>query len=302
MSHANPAGGEKREQRLVANGLDSHVYEWAPDAWSGTALLLHGYMDAGGSWDPVATKLAKAGLRVLAPDLRGYGDSARAPAGSYYHFQDYVADVADLVEQLVGRTPLLLVGHSMGGTIATLYAGAFPANVTRLALLEGLGPPDSAFESMPDRMQTWIEQTRALREGDGRRGKPLGTREDALRRLAANHPGVAIEVLRARLPELVTDDGRGGLVWKADPLHKPPSPMPFFARAYLAFARRVTCPTLYVSGGPMGFHPEDEEERLSSFASLERFEIPGAGHMMHWTRPDTVADRLVQLWGSATRA
>jgi pimeloyl-ACP methyl ester carboxylesterase len=288
----------RQEHRVVANGLPHRVLEWRGAKASGaTALLLHGYMDAAATFEHVARRLARAGLRVLAPDLRGYGDSARTPQGSFYHFQDYVADVADLVDELVGRTPLFLVGHSMGGTVATLYAGAFPTNVTRLALLEGLGPPDSSFDGMPDRMRTWIEQVRALRR-DGARDKTVGTIEDALRRLAANHPGVPAEVLVDHVAELVKDAGAGLVGWKADPLHKPVSPMPFFAEGYVAFARRITCPVLYVSGGPTGFHAEDEEARLSAFGSVERFEIADAGHMMHWTRPDEVGGKLLGFWVS----
>jgi pimeloyl-ACP methyl ester carboxylesterase len=199
------------------------------------------------------------------------------------------------VEDLVGRTPLLLVGHSMGGTIASLYAGAFPSNVTRLALLEGLGPPDNAFDGMPDRMRSWIEQMRALR-GRYAVPRPVGTPEEALRRLAANHPGVPTEVLRAHLSELSVEVGGGKVGWKSDPRHKPVSPMPFFARGYIAFARRVTCPVLYLSGGDTGFFPPDAEERLAAFGNLERFEVKGAGHMMHWTRAEEVAARLLVFW------
>jgi pimeloyl-ACP methyl ester carboxylesterase len=72
--------------------------------------------------------------------------------------------------------------------------------------------------------------------------------------------------------------------------------MPFFAATYMAFARRVTCPTLYVEGGPLGYHPPDGDERLASFAKLERRTIEGAGHMMHWTRPDELAEILVAFW------
>ncbi len=307
MAEANHRDVQRREHRVVANGLEHRVLEWTratspgADPLHGTALLLHGYMDAAATWQEVARRLTMEGLRVLAPDLRGYGNSARAPAGSYYHFPDYVADVADLVDQLALRTPLFLVGHSMGGTIATLYSGAFPASVTKLALLEGLGPPGGSFDSMPERMRTWIEQTRAARR-DGPRGKVVGTPEDALRRLAGNHPGVPIEALRAHVPELVTDAGEGRVGWKADPLHKSMSPMPFFAEGYIQFAKRITCPVLYVSGGPQGFHADDEPARLSAFASLARFEIPDAGHMMHWTRPDEVARELAAFWGAKASA
>ncbi len=302
MAHANPQETlfhEFHEQRVRANGLGFRVLEWRPTAFEATAMLLHGYMDAAATWRDVAAGLCAAGLRVVVPDLRGYGDSDRAPPGSYYHFPDYVADVAGLVAALVPAGPLFLVGHSMGGTIASLYAGAFPDRVARLALLEGIGPPDGTFESMPDRMRRWIEQTAATRDAEGRSiDRSLGTREQALRRLSGNHPGVSGDVLSAHLDELTRPDGRGGVVWKGDPLHKPISPMPFFARGYLEFASRVSCPVLFLSGSASAFHPEDEETRLARFRTLTRTVIEGAGHMMHWTHPAELADELVAFWTS----
>jgi pimeloyl-ACP methyl ester carboxylesterase len=71
--------------------------------------------------------------------------------------------------------------------------------------------------------------------------------------------------------------------------------MPFFAESWMAFASRVTCPVLFVSGGPWGWHPPDEEARLKSFSVLERAEIPDAGHMMHWTEPATLARLLARF-------
>src|SRR5437764_4877976 len=103
--------------RVHANGLDHNVIEWEAEAAArGTVVLVHGYMDAAGTWDRVAPVLAAAGFRVLAPDMRGFGDSARVPAGAYYHFIDYVFDLADLTLAL-SPEPFALVGHSMGGTI-----------------------------------------------------------------------------------------------------------------------------------------------------------------------------------------
>src|SRR5208282_2385822 len=87
--------------RVRANGLDLHVLEWIGHAAETTVLLLHGYMDAAATWDLVAAPLAESGVRVLAPDLRGFGDSSRVPEGGYYYFPDYVHDVADLVDALV---------------------------------------------------------------------------------------------------------------------------------------------------------------------------------------------------------
>jgi pimeloyl-ACP methyl ester carboxylesterase len=300
---------------IRVNGLELNVLEWSPPrnahanrvlgqvgarvpragaSHEATAILLHGFLDAGASWDRVAPALADAGLRVFAPDLRGFGDSAHVPAGAYYHFPDYVFDLADLVDA-VQASPLFLVGHSMGGTIATYYAGAFPEKVKKLALLEGTGPVDNPPDMAPVRMRRWIDDVRALR-ARGTRARTAGTHEDALRRLAAGHPRVDHAVLEGRLKSLVRKGERDDLVWRNDDLHKTVAPVPFFASVYRAFAGKIACPTLWVSGGAEGMHTPDEEERLASIAELTRVEIAGAGHMMHWTKPKEVAEALVAFW------
>jgi pimeloyl-ACP methyl ester carboxylesterase len=286
--------------RVLANGLEHHVLEWTPELVAGaapgaTVFLIHGFMDAAATWDHVAPALAARGYRVLAPALRGDGDGARLSPGAYYYFTDFVFDVADVIAQTVlPDSTLFVVGHSMGGTVANLFAGTFPERVARLVLLEGAGPPDGSHDAAPDRMRLWIDQVRALRARPPRR---MPGREDALRRLAGNHPRVAAPVLESRLEDLARDLPDGGVAWKADPLHGTRGPVPFFAEGWKAFARRVTCPVLYVSGGPLGWHPPDEDARVGSFAVVERAEIPDAGHMMHWTEPAKLTRMLLEFFG-----
>jgi pimeloyl-ACP methyl ester carboxylesterase len=280
--------------RVPANGLVHAVLEWPAPGAEATVLLVHGYMDAAATWDLVAPALAAEGLRVLAPDLRGFGEAPRVPAGGYYHFPDYVLDVADIVDALVAQgSPLFVVGHSMGGTIATLYAGTFPERLARLVVIEGAGPPDNTHDHAPERVRRWVDDVRAVRV---RGERTMGSRDEAFRRLAINHPRVPEGVLRTRLDALARPLADGKVRWKSDPLHGTRSPMPFFAESWKAFARRVTCPVLSVSGGPLGWHPPDEEARLAAFPALERAEIPDAGHMMHWTRPAELAGVLLRFF------
>src|SRR5512142_1732386 len=105
---------------VIANGLRHRVLEW--DGGGGTTLLcLHGFLDFAWAFHRVGPMLAAAGYHVVAPDLRGHGRTERVGAGGYYHFLDYVHDVADLVDA-VARDRLAIVGHSMGGGITGYYA------------------------------------------------------------------------------------------------------------------------------------------------------------------------------------
>src|SRR4051794_24555734 len=99
------------------NGLKLYVHRFRDPAAapSGlTILLVHGFLDSGATWDLVAPRLARAGHDVVAPDLRGFGLSDYVGAGGYYHFPDYIADLAELVDAIAPRR-LSVVGHSMGG-------------------------------------------------------------------------------------------------------------------------------------------------------------------------------------------
>jgi pimeloyl-ACP methyl ester carboxylesterase len=278
--------------RVVVRSLEHRVLLWEPAAGKerGDVVLLHGYMDAGATFDLVATRLTAAGYRCFAPDMRGYGEGARIPDGTYYHFPDYILDLHGILSALELEAPLILIGHSMGGTIATLFAGAFPERVSTLALLEGVGPPDHGPETAPDRMRQWITGVNDVAK------KPARTfaAEEALSRLALAHPGVDLAVLATRVAHLTKPQPDGSVSWAYDPLHRTLSPTPFSARTLVAFARQVTAPVLFIGGGAEGYHPPDEAERLAAFPTLERVDLPGAGHMLHWTQPAELAQVLLE--------
>jgi pimeloyl-ACP methyl ester carboxylesterase len=280
------------------NGLKLWVHRFREESAppSGlTILLLHGFMDAGGTWDMVAPALARGGHEVVAPDLRGFGLSDSIGAGGYYHFPDYVADVAELVDALAPRR-LALVGHSMGATVAAYYAGAHRDRIERLALLEGMGPMSTEAPVSVDRMMAWL---RTLREVS-RVSRPLTSLQEAVERLSLHHPRVPRDVIETRARLLTKADDTGRLVWAYDPLHRTTAPTPFHAESFKEFLRRIDCPTLVVSGGPSGWHPPDEAERVACLVQGTRFELPSAGHMMHWTEPRALAERLAAFFGEAS--
>lgn len=277
---------------LAVGGLDLHTLTWEPDAapTDVTVLLVHGFADAAGTWDLVAPSLARRGHRVVAYDQRGFGRASWVGAGGYYHFFDYVSDL-DAVVRALAPSRLALVGHSMGGTVCALWAGARPGKLHRLALLEGLGPPDSDPRFAPDRATRWLDDLGAVSAGRG-----YATLDEARARLSVQHAGLESALLASRIEHLVVErDGR--FHWRMDPLHRTVAPVPFYADAFRAFAARVACPTLLVSGGADGFHPHDEEARARAFAAATVRDVPGAGHMMHWTRPDEVARLLLEHIG-----
>ena len=253
-----------------------------------TVLLVHGFLDSGATWDLVAPALARAGHDVLAPDLRGFGQSEWIGAGGYYHFPDYVADLSELIDSVAPRR-LVMAGHSMGATVAALLAGSRPDRFERVALLEGLGPIATEPEMAVERMKIWL---RNLREAS-RTSRPLTTMQEAIERLMLHHPRVPREVIESRAALLTRIDNQGQLIWAYDPLHRTTAPTPFNIESFRVFLRRIECPTLVVSGGTLGWHPPDEAERATCLRDARHLELPKAGHMMHWTSPEALAASLL---------
>ena len=110
---------------------------WAPDGPStGRVLISHGYAEHGGRYRHVAERLTAAGLTVVVPDHRGHGRSGGRPV-SVARFDDYVEDlhrVALDVARDQGDAPTVLLGHSMGGLIAAVYALRHEAELRGLVL------------------------------------------------------------------------------------------------------------------------------------------------------------------------
>ena len=129
--------------------LRLHYVDWGNPS-APPLLLLHGGRDHCRNWDWVATALRDE-YHVIAPDLRGHGNSAWSASG-HYTMASYIYDLAQLVHQQE-LAPVAIVAHSLGGNIATRYAGVYPDAVRRLVVIEGIGPPPRppGVEAAPDR-------------------------------------------------------------------------------------------------------------------------------------------------------
>ena len=271
----------------LTTGLRSHVLEWGGDrpGLDHTVVLLHGFLDLAWGWEATAAAGLAGRFHLVAPDMRGHGDSDRVGAGGYYHFMDYLADLHDVVAQL-GRGRVSLVGHSMGGSIASYFAGTYPARIHRLAVLEGTGPLETTTP-VPDRVAAWIAAWERIARTPPRRYASV---EDAAARLrqhdALLEPTLALEL--ARHGTIADGDG---VRFKHDPLHATMGPYPFKLDVAESFWRRVTCPVLLVDGARSTLrHAADEAARRHAcFTDRRHATIDGAGHMMQRHRPAELA-------------
>jgi pimeloyl-ACP methyl ester carboxylesterase len=272
----------------LATGLTYNVLEWDGPG-DLTFVLVHGFADLGYTWNEVAERLAPHG-HVIAPDLRGHGDSDWI-TGGYYYFMDYVADLDDVITQ-GARKRVVLVGHSMGGNVSAYYAGTRPERLTALAVLEGLGPPDMTSLDGPVRTANWIDAWKTART----KRAPMPSIDDAVRRLR-KHDDRLGEAQARRLAEIGTRTTDGGVVWKHDPLHRTLGPYPFRLDVAVKYWQRITCPVLILDGGDSRLTlPADElARRRAHFVNHRHVVVPGAGHKIPRHQPARVADLLLEL-------
>lgn len=281
---------QSRKVPLVT-GLTYNVLEWgAATPGDLTFVLLHGFADLGAMWSDVAERLAPHG-HVIAPDLRGHGDSDWIGPGGYYHFMDYLADVDDVIGKLA-RARAVLVGHSMGGSISAYYAGMRPDRLTALALLEGIGLPDMSSLDGPSRTAGWIEAWRTARA----KVRPMASIEEAMSRLR-RHDAKLDDAQARRIAELGTRRIESGLVWKHDPLHMTAGPYTFRLDVAIKYWQRVTCPVLIIDGADSQFRLPDEERarRRALFVHHRHVVVDHAGHAIPRHQPARVAELILGL-------
>ena len=115
-------------QSFVSQRLRLHYRRLGQPRTAPPLILLHGGQDHCRNWDWVAQELRRD-YHIIAPDLRGHGDSAWSTSGDY-SMSAFVYDLAQLIHQQK-LAPVSIVAHSLGGSIALRYAGVFPETVSQ---------------------------------------------------------------------------------------------------------------------------------------------------------------------------
>jgi pimeloyl-ACP methyl ester carboxylesterase len=280
-------GLQPRERMLDANGLSHHVLEWGDPNANEVIVLCHGFLDHAWGFAELGAALSARGMRAIAVDFRGHGESAHIGAGGYYYFPDYVLDLHELLPQLIDG-PFHLLGHSMGGTVSTLYAATHIERVRTLTLLEGLGPNAERTELAVDRMKRWLNGVAPARSSDA--AARITDLDEAFARLAARHSDVPEPLLRMLAEKSTCAHPSGtGLTWRFDPLHRTHSPNAFDADRFAQFVKLIEAPTLVVEG-ERGFARAIHARRAELLRDARTAQVAGAGHMLHWSHCREVAE------------
>ena len=280
-----------RSEFHAIHGLRHHVRIWG-DAAAPRLFLLHGWMDVGASFQFLVDSFSRD-WHVIAPDWRGFGLSEWARDEGYW-FPDYYADLEALADHYQPGEPVRLVGHSMGGVIASVYAGIRPDRVARLVSMEGLGLARHTPDQAPVRYAQWLDQLKGSPAF-----KPYRSFDDVAARLRKTNPRLPEEhaafLARHWAKQLPGEE----IVLHSDPRHKTFNPYLFRIDEAIACWRRVTAPVLLVSGrqseipARMKDTPEQLAERKGAFRDRREEVLDDCGHMMHHDQPQRLA-RLIE--------
>ena len=274
-------------------GLRYHVRHW-PSPAAPKLVLLHGWMDVSASFQFMVDAL-RGTWDVYAPDWRGYGLTEWERADSYW-FPDYIADLEFLLDRISAQ-PIALVGHSLGGNVATLYAGVRPARISKLVNLEGFGMAPTVAAQAPKRYARWLDE---LRDPPGLR--PYADFAELAARLRKGNPRLSEERSEFLARHWGKEDG-GKVVLRSDPKHKIVNPVLYRIEEVMACWRQVTAPVLWVDAAEsdtptrVGLNAAQLAERRASFPNVQHVTIAGAGHMLHHDQPEATAAAIERFLG-----
>ncbi|HXV01154.1 MAG TPA: alpha/beta hydrolase [Caulobacteraceae bacterium] len=269
---------------FISQRLRLHYVDWG-NAGAPPLVLVHGGMDHCRNWDWVAQDLRRD-WHVIAPDLRGHGDSAISPSGDY-SMTAYVYDLAQLIHQL-DAGPVTIIAHSLGGAIALRYAGVFPQTVRALVAIEGLGPSptmlaERAGRPVAERLADYVARERALA---GRFPRRYASIEDALARMQAENKHLTAEQARYLTVHGVSRNEDGTYGWKFDNYVHGHSPVDLAQEELHELWSNITCPTLLVKGAESWASDPLKDGRAAHFANAEVRVFEGAGHWVHHDKLD----------------
>ena len=275
-----------RMEEVVVRGIRYAVRRWGGEG-ARPIVLLHGTQDSSATFQFMVEHL-QGDWCVIAPDWRGHGRSQWVSQGYWFH--EFVADLDALLDALLPGAALPLVGHSLGGNIAGVYAGLLPHRVTHLVSLDGFGP---LTNRVPVDVRTIL--TRLLSIPKSARGhRSYASVEAVADRLMKGNKRLSREQALFLADHATADDGQGGRTWRFDPTHQMALPSLHSMQEWGAAWSGINAPTLWIASEddrPFAATavPGEMERRAALMPRLTRLRASGTGHNLHHDAPALMA-------------
>ena len=291
-------------------GLRTHLHCWGPED-APLLVMVHGWMDVGASYQFVVDAL-KQDYRVVAPDWRGFGLSDwpvadGSPGIRSYWFPDYLADLDALLDHFSPTQPANLVGHSMGGNIAMMYAGVRPHRIRSVVNLEGFGMLDSPPEKAPKRYSNWLDEIKTPKEL-----RTYSSLEAVAKRLQKTNHRLSDEKAMY-LAQFWSKLDHEGYSLLGDAAHKIMNPIGYRLAEAQACWSNIAAPVLHVeakqteagmwlsrAGEPVDF--DAFRTRFNCVPNWRHVLVDNAGHMVHHDQPEVLAGLIEAHIGQSATA
>lgn len=285
-----------RSSNLNVRGLEYSIKEWG-DVGSPQLFLLHGWMDCAATFGYLMPKIAER-FHVIAPDLRGFGDSEHATNG--YWFPDYFADLDFILDHYAPQGKVNLIGHSMGGNIVVMYAGIRPERVDRVLSLEAIGAFATEPKDAVSKYRQWMTEVSSPQEP---RVYP--------------HPNMlksSIYKGNPQLPDHIIEDladlhwgkpvgDSGAVTLKHDHKHRFANPVRYSLEDTQEIWKEVSAKVgLVMATDSYMYKGFGDAGRLDQFKETLRiapedyYEIQGCGHMLHLEQPERTAEIVLEFF------
>ena len=282
--------------KLNVRGLGYHIHQWG-EPKNPKIFAIHGWMDSGASFQYIASNLAKT-FHIIAPDLRGFGNSGHDVNG--YWFPDYFADLEVILNHYSANQKVNLLGHSMGGNIVLLYAGIRPNRVEKVFSLDALGIQQTTPNDSAMKYRQWLDQIE--KQTPEKTYPDIQTFEQSIQR---NHPRLSDDTIRFLAKSWSKQNHQGEFILRHDKKHLNTNPIRYNhdditaiwgqieARVGLLMAEDSPIYQQYVTSSRL-----EHARKLLNISDQDYHCIQSCGHMVHLEQPTKTASCINSFFKS----
>lgn len=281
--------------KISINGLKINIRHWQNNN-NPKLLLLHGWMDCSASFQFLVDEIKELEYDIYAPDWRGMGLSEKQEFGYYDRFL-MLDDLNKIIDILSPKDPINIVGHSLGGILATLYASAMLNRIKSLILVEGFGVKNYDITKSNIKLEKFLTDSKNYPKFSD-----LNSEDNFVKKIMERNHYLTIDKAKYLSKQLLTYDLDGKLIYNSDVKHKIEQPYPYNFDWHKFFWNQVSCKVLWIEGDLQYYNKylssigkNDLDLRSKEFKRICMKKINNTGHMIHWEQPKILAQVITEF-------